>query len=319
MGSRATTLACYAAAVIIAISIMSYVGMTQIQTLEQKTARDIESDVRSVAYDASKRMSDIASIMEVTAKLPQVMDVSEAHLITIENKGVPQDAAVEKRKVAQNIIASNIGVDAIGFIHANGDMYLEEPYPRQQSLTRTNFADRDYFKGAIATGGPYVGEMYISAATGKSIAALAVPVYSDDGSLAAVWAAYLNLDVLNSRASEVLGSEYGGRAVYIDQKGHEVVYSSELVSADETLSDLQSYADALAGRSGSRAEMHSGTQMYVAYSPVEIPGATWVILAMQPYGEAFSPAPMLMMQGAIIVVSVIAAGLGFVIYRSKKT
>jgi hypothetical protein len=58
--------------------------------------------------------------------------------------------------------------------------------------------------------------------------------------------------------------------------------------------------------------------MYVAYSPVQMPGATWVMLAMQPYGEAFSPAPMLL-QGAIIAASVIAAGLGFVIYKSQKT
>jgi hypothetical protein len=247
-----------------------------------------------------------------------VKDVSEAHLITPENKGVPEEAAVEKRKVAQSIIAANIGVDAIGFIHSNGDMYIEEPYQRQQSLTRTNFASRDYFQGAIASGGPYVGELYISAATGASIAALAVPVYSDDRSLAGVWAAYLNLDVLNSRASEVLGSEYGGRAIYIDQNGHEVEYSSELVSADDTLSDLQSYVDAVAGDSGSRPEMHGGVQMYVAYSPVQVPGATWAILAMQPYYDAFSQVPILQLQTAIAVASVIAASLGFVIYRVSK-
>ncbi len=115
----------------------------------------------------------------------------------------------------------------------------------------------------------------------------------------------------------MLGSGHGGRAVYIDQKGHEVVYSDTLVS-DGELSDLQSYSDALAGSSGSRIEMHNDTQMYVAYSPVPVPGATWVILAMQPYGEAFSSAAMLQLQGAVVATSVIAAGLGFVIYKSQK-
>ena len=94
MSSGATTLACYAVAVIIAIGILSYVGMAQVQALDQKTTTGIESDVRSVAYDTSKRMYDIATIMAVTANLPQVKDVSEAHLITKENKGVPEDAAI---------------------------------------------------------------------------------------------------------------------------------------------------------------------------------------------------------------------------------
>ncbi|MGI0040011.1 MAG: hypothetical protein ACREAO_09350, partial [Nitrososphaera sp.] len=64
------------------------------------------------------------------------------------------------------------------------------------------------------------------------------------------------------------------------------------------------------------AEMKDGTEMYVAYSPVQMPGATWVILAMQPYNEAFSPAPALQLQGSIILASAVAAGLGFVVYRS---
>lgn len=286
--------------------------------MDQKTARDIEGNVRSVAFETGSRMSAVASIMEVTAKLPQLKDTSEAHLVSIENKGVPENAATEKRKVAKDILASNPDIDAIGFILANGDMYLEEPYSRQLNLTRTNFISRDYFQGAVASGKPYLGEVYISAATGASAVALAVPVYHDDKTLAGVLIAVMNLQALNSRADELLESEYGGRVIYIDQNKNEVVSSSALISADENLSDLQSYADALAGSSGSRVEMHNGAQMYVAYSPVQMPGATWVMLSMQPYDEAFSSAPMLQMQGAIITASVIAAGLGFVIYKSQK-
>lgn len=319
MASRARILACYAVAVVIAIGILSYVGMTRIQVTEIKTARDIEGDVQSIAFETASRMSAVASVMQVTANLQQVKDMSDAHLVSAENKGVSEDAAVEKRQVAKDILASNPDIDAIGFILANGDMALEEPYSRQLNLTRTNFIDRDYFQGAVKSGKPYLGEVYISAATGASAAALAVPVYNDDRTLAEVWIAVMNLQALNSRANELLGSDYGGRVVYIDQNKHEVVSSSALVSADETLSDLQSYSDAPAGGSGSRAEAHGGAQMYVAYSPVQMPGATWAILAMQPYYEVFSRIPMMQLQGAIVVASVIVAGLGFVIYRSLKT
>jgi hypothetical protein len=292
--------------------------MAQFQSIGGQTTSDIEGDARSIASETGSRMTAVASVMQVTANLPQVKNTSDAHLVSAEYKGVPEDASVEKRQVAKDILASNPDVDAIGFILANGDMALEEPYSRQLNLTRTNFIDRDYFQGAVKSGKPYLGEVYISAATGASAAALAVPVYHDDKTLSGVWIAVMNLQAINSRANEALGSEHGGRVVFIDQNKHEVVSSRELVSADETLSDLQSYSDALAGSSGSRAETHGGAQMYVAYSPVQMPGATWVMLAMQPYGEAFSPAPMLL-QGAIIAASVIAAGLGFVIYKSQKT
>jgi len=316
-------LAGYAAAVIIVIGILSYSGLVQIQALENHVKSDAEARVSSVAFDTGKRMSDIASIMEVTAKLPQVKDISEAQLITAENKGVPENAAVEKRKIAQDILASNNDIDAVAFMLANGDMYAEEPYLRQQNLTRTNFASRDYFQGAVASGEAYIGEVYISAASKASAAALAIPVYSDDDNktLVGVWMAVMNLQKLNDRASEMLGSDYGGRIVYIDQNSHEVVSSSELVSADETLSDLQSYVDAEAGNSGSRAETKDRTQIYVVYSPVHMPGTTWAILSIQPYGEALRPVldANAQLQGAIIIASVIAAGLGFVIYRSARS
>jgi hypothetical protein len=317
-------LASYAAAVIIAIGILSYSGLAQIQALENHVKSDAEARVSSVAFDTGKRMSDIASIMEVTAKLPQVKDISDAQLITAENKGVPENAAVEKRKIARDILASNNDIDAIAFMLANGDMYAEEPYLRQQNLTRTNFASRDYFQGAVASGDAYIGEVYISAASKASAAALVIPVYSDDNdnkTLVGVWMAVMNLQKLNDRASEMRGSDYGGRIVYIDQNSHEVVSSSELVSAEETLSGLQSYADAEAGNSGSRAETKDGMQIYVAYSPVHMPGTTWAILAIQPYNEALRPVldANAQLQGAIIIVSVIAAGLGFLIYRGARS
>ncbi|MEW6603879.1 MAG: cache domain-containing protein [Thermoproteota archaeon] len=319
MNRRATTLACYAVVVVIAIGILSYVGMWRIQAMELRTTKDIEGDVQSIAFETGSRMSAVASIMQVTANLPQVRDTSDVHLMSEENKGVPEDSAIGKRQVAKDILASNPDIDAIGFILSNGDMYLEEPYSRQLNLTRTNFVTRDYFQGAVTTDNPYLGEVYISAATGSSATALAVPVYNGDRTLAGVWMAIMNLQAFNSRANELLGSDYGGRVVYIDQNNHEVVSSSALVSADEALSGLQSYADALAGNSGSRAEMHDGVQMFVAYSPIKMPGATWVIIAMQPYSEVFSRLPMMQLQGAIVVTSVIAAGIGFVIYRIQKT
>lgn len=317
MGSNRTVLASYAAAVIIVIGILSYAGSAQIQALESNIKSDSERRISSVAFDTGKRMSDIAAVMNVTAKLPQVKDISDAKLVSAETKGVPENAGVEKRKIARDILATNSDIDAIAFMLANGNMYAEEPYVRQLNLTRTNFASRDYFQGAVTSGKAYIGEVYISSASKASAAALVVPVYSDNKTLVGVWMAVMNLQRLNDRANEMVGSGYGGQIVFIDQNSHEVVPSSELVSAEETLSDLQSYADAKAGNSGSRVETRDGAQVYVTYSPVQMPGTTWAVLSIQPYGEALRPVmdANIQLQGSIIAVSVITAGLGFIIYR----
>ena len=319
VGSRSSTLLFYAIAVIVAIGILSYAGMAQVSTLERQAAGSIEAGVKNVASETGMRMADVAAIMEVAAKLPHVKDTSFAHLWSAENKGVPEDADVEKRQIARDILVSNPDIDAIGFILANGDMYMEEPFSRQQNLSRTNFVARDYFQGAVANGRPYLGEVYISAATGASAAALAVPVYSEDKSLAGVLIAVMNLRELNSRAEQMVGLGENGSLVYIDQNNHEVVYSNELVSADEALSDLQSYKDALAGSTGSRIESVGSAQMHVAYSPVQMPAATWVVLSMQPVDEAFSAtsAAKAQMTGAVAAAVAVAAGLGIAVYKSS--
>ncbi len=59
--------------------------------------------------------------------------------------------------------------EAIFFLLPNGDMYMEEPYELQLDLTRNNFAFRDYYKGAIETKQPFLGDAIVSAATGERI------------------------------------------------------------------------------------------------------------------------------------------------------
>jgi hypothetical protein len=68
-------------------------------------------------------------------------------------------------------------LQVIFFLMPNGDMYMEEPYSRQQNLTGNNFSFRDYYKGAITTGDPYLGNVVITATTGLPQSYLAVPLY----------------------------------------------------------------------------------------------------------------------------------------------
>ncbi len=84
---------------------------------------------------------------------------------------------VGKRIVAKNIMQHYPNFETVSFLLANGDAYMIEPYELQKNITIKNFAFRDYYKGVIGSGKPYLGEIIRSNATGHVVSVLAVPVF----------------------------------------------------------------------------------------------------------------------------------------------
>ena len=155
-----------------------------------------------LAKNLENHLLKAGAILNVTSKLPQVRNVSSANLLnqTLETlHGIPKDADIQKRQVAQNILSNYRDFQVIFFIMPNGDIYFDEPYSRQQMLTTTNFAFRDYFQGAVRIHDIYLGNPYISASSGQSQSAIAVPMYSlkDNSTLIGIWSGGLDFDVLS--------------------------------------------------------------------------------------------------------------------------
>jgi hypothetical protein len=181
-----------------------------ISVIQNKTAESIMPADRSLlvkllADNLENRVNKSAALLEITGELPQVKNASYASSISSELHGIPKDLDTAKRKVANDILASDKDLQLIFFLMPNGDMYMEEPYSRQQNLTGTNFAFRDYYKGAVSTGDTYLGDVVISAASGLPQSNLAIPLYSstsdNDGNrndtnnvtLLGIWSGGLNL------------------------------------------------------------------------------------------------------------------------------
>ena len=143
----------------------------QDETAEFTTSTDRSLVVKLLADDLENRLNKSAAILEVTGELPQVKNTSYASSISPELHGIPMDLDFAKRKVARDILASDKDLQLIFFLMPNGDMYMEEPYSRQQNLTGNNFAFRDYYKGAISTDDTYLGNVVISASSGLPQAA----------------------------------------------------------------------------------------------------------------------------------------------------
>ena len=81
----------------------------------------------------------------------------------------------------------------------NGDVYLEQPYSRQQNLTSNNLSFRDYYRGAVDTNSTYLGNVVKSASSNRSQAFIGVPLYfPSNQSLLGIWAGGIDFAILNN-------------------------------------------------------------------------------------------------------------------------
>ena len=246
-----------------------------------------------LAKNLENHIQKAGSILGITSKLPQVRDTSYAHLLnqTLSTlHGIPRYADTEKRQVAKNIIASNSDLYKIYFIMPNGDMYFLEPYSTQQTLTKNNYAFRDYFQGAIKTNDTYLGNVIIAtAASHPREAVIAVPVYSlrDNSTIAGVWAGSIDFNVLNKelQSLNITSSSDGGNnthVVYVDNNGQKIADSDINKSkTPESFANLNSFKNAINGQSGSIIDTVDNIQMLVTYQPVKAFHNTWIVLLIQ--------------------------------------
>jgi hypothetical protein len=138
----------------------------QNKTSESTIPSDRGLMVKLLADNLENRINKSAAILEITGELPQVKNASYASSISSELHGIPKDLDNAKRKVAHDILASDKDLQVIFFLMPNGDVYMLEPYSRQQNQTGNNFAYRDYYKGAVSTSDTYLGNVVISTSSG---------------------------------------------------------------------------------------------------------------------------------------------------------
>jgi hypothetical protein len=269
----------------------------QNKTAESTIPADRSLLLKLLADNLENRLNKSAAILEITGELPQVKNASYASSISSELHGIPIDLDIAKRKVAHVILASDKDLEVIFFLMPNGDMYMEEPYSRQQNLTGNNFAFRDYYKGAISTGDTYLGNVVISTSSGLPQSNIAVPLYSsasdsndnrnntNNMTLLGLWSGGLNLTEF-SKTLQSLNLADGERIVYVDQNGQKIANSDKQLfrtNQNESFANMQAFNNALQEQKpGSVMEMMNGTRMLVLYEPVQFHSTTWAVLLLKP-------------------------------------
>ena len=140
------------------------------QTLISSSSKDKALTVSLLADNLENRLNKSAAILEITSKLPEVKNPTYASSLNQTLRtlhGIDRDLDIQKRKVAQNILSSDKDFGVIFFLMPNGNVYMQEPYSRQLNLTKTNLDFRDFYKGAVSTHMTYLGNVVISACSGR--------------------------------------------------------------------------------------------------------------------------------------------------------
>jgi hypothetical protein len=272
-------------------------SVIQNKTAESTIPADRSLLLKLLADNLENRLNKSAAILEITGELPQVKNASYARSISSELHGIPKDLDIAKRKVAHDILASDKDLQVIFFLMPNGDVYMLEPYSRQQNQTGNNFAYRDYYKGAVSTGDTYLGNVVISTSSGLPQSNIAVPLYSsaidnngnrnnsNNMTLLGLWSGGLNLTGF-SESLQSLNLTDGERIVYVDQNGQKVADSNRQLfrtNQNESFANMQAFNNALQEQKpGSVMEMINGTRMLVFYEPVQFHSTTWAVLLLTP-------------------------------------
>jgi hypothetical protein len=265
-------------------------GQDNTTTIDPQSIQNSTVITKILTKSLENYIQNAGAVLNITSQLPQVREVPLGHVLnqTLTTlHGIPQDADIEKRLVAQNILSSYKDFQIIIFLMPNGDIYLDEPYSRQIMSTVTNLGFRDYFKGVTDTNEIYIGDPSLSVSTGQLQSVIAVPVFSleDNSTMVGIWAGGLDFETLNEdlQSINLTSADEYTRVVYVGHNGQKIADSDANKSMiPESFANLTSFRNAINGQSGLTLDTIENENMSVMYDPVQVFQNTFVVLLMQP-------------------------------------
>ena len=138
---------------------------SQNQTRYQTTSNNKAPVTSLLANNLANRLNKSAAILQITSNLSEVKNHTYASFLNQSLHGIPANVDIQKRNVARDILSADKDFGVIFFLMPNGLVYMEEPYSRQHNLTTSNLGFRDFFKGAVSTHMPNLGNVVISASS----------------------------------------------------------------------------------------------------------------------------------------------------------
>src|SRR5918993_4039306 len=233
------------------------------------------------------KVTKLATALQIASSLSQILQSQDINLIDPKINGIPEDADIEKRKIAKILLDQFDEVSSIVFLLNNGDVYFDEPFERQLNLTTNNFSFRDYYQVVNQTKKTNLSDAIISKATGRNEAVIATPVINKENEMTGILLGTINFNNYDEFLQS-LNLQNNTRLVLIDKNGVKIGDSNEKGTSaskesfeKKQFSNLTSVKLALEGKSGSIVEKFDGKESQITFLSYDLFQNKRILLLIQ--------------------------------------
>ncbi len=246
------------------------------------------NDLENIKNILESKVAKLATALQIASNLPQILQPPNINLVDPKVNGIPEDADIEKRKIAKILMDQFKEFNSILYYFNNGDIYFFEPFQDQLNLTATNFSFRDYYQVVNQTKKTYVSDAIISkATTGRNLAVIATPVINKDNNMTAILSGTINFNNYDEFL-QTLNLQNNTRLVLVDKNGVKIGDSNENETSaskesfeKKQFSNLTSVKLALKGKSGSIEEKFDGKESQITFLPYDLFQNKRILLLIQ--------------------------------------
>ncbi len=246
-------------------------------TNENNNSSSLLHELKNIKTILESKVTKLATALQIASNLPQILQPPDINLVDPKVKGIPENADIEKRKIAKILLDQFKEINSILYYFNNGDIYFDEPFQDQLNLTATNFAFRDYYQVVNQTKKTYLSDAILSKATGLNLAVIATPVINHQNEPIGILLGTINFNNYD-KFLQSLNLQNNTRLVMIDKNGAKLGDSNENETSISTksfekkgqFSNLTSFKYALEGKSGSIVEKFNGKESQITFLPYDI-------------------------------------------------
>jgi signal transduction histidine kinase len=274
---------------------------------ERELAHNVES-VQTYTSAIDYYIDNARSILETTADLPEIKDLSSAGLVNPTLHGLPAGVDASKRRIATLILKNSKVFEYCMLLRANGSVYFLEPYDLQIKLSRHDMGFSVWYKKLMSTGQTVVSDLHISTTTQRPTVIIATPVKGAKGQIIGIWAGALKLEELSQIGHGELEAGISKHYGYVtDSRGLIIAHQAnpKYVEEQTDFSSVEPVRAALAGNRGTvqffnRIEREEQLGAYVI-----LPDPGWAVIYVVPTKIAFAPMHDLAQNLALVAAGVV--------------
>src|SRR5829696_1136567 len=256
-------------------------------TNENNNSSFLINELENIKNILESKVTKLATALQIASSLPQILQPPDISLIDSKVNGIPEDADIEKRKIAKTLLDQFNEFSSIDFLLSNGDIYFDEPFDDQLNRTVTNLSFRDYYQVVEQTKKTYLSDAIISKTTGRNLAVIATPVINKENDMIGILYGTINFNNYD-KFLQSFNLQNNTRLVLIDKNGIKMGDSNENETSiskesheKKQFSHLTSFKLALEGKSGSIVEKFDGKESQITFLPYELFQNKKILLLIQ--------------------------------------